>query len=423
MATPALHPRLTAAAPPLSLPRASASLRSLVPRRRRVPQDRKMFHGRELNDRNLSNEDFSSFLKVVIRNKGPEIAQQLLNELESRGFNPGCDILSDLMLCYAKNGFFLEAQALWSEIINSSFVPSIEVIWGLMKTYARMEQFDEITRIASEIALRGFDFTPQVYSMAISCFGKSGQLQLMEEAVKEMVLRGFKVDSLSGNTFVKYYSIYGSLEDMEAAYQRLKKSRILIEKDAIRAMASAYINQKEFYKFGEFLRDLGLGRRNVGNLLWNLLLLSYAANFKMKSLQREFLNMLDAGFLPDITTFNIRALAFSRMAMFWDLNLSIEHMNHKGVTPDLVTYGCIVDAYVERRLAKNVAFALGKMKVESSPVLLTDPLIFEVFGKGDFHSSSEALLESTTRRKWTYSKLLSIYLKKQYRRNQIFWNY
>ncbi|CAL9098013.1 unnamed protein product [Musa textilis] len=424
MATQPLHPRLCAGPPPpIFLPRASVSRRSRVPPLRRGPPNRKMIHGRSPNDRILSNKDFAALVKAVILNEEPDIVFQLVNELKSKGFKPGCDVLSSLMLCYAKNGFFMQAQALWGEIINSSFEPRIEVIWDLMKAYAQMGQFDEITRIVHETTLRNFGFGPEVYSMAVSCFGEAGQLRLMEEGVKKMVSRGFKVNSVIGNAYVKYYSIYGSLEDMEAAYERLKKSRILIEKGAIRAMASAYIKQRQFYKFGEFLRDVGLGRRNVGNLLWNLLLLSYAANFKMKSLQREFLGMLDAGFSPDISTFNIRALAFSRMSMFWDLHLSIQHMKYKCVIPDLVTYGCIVDAYLERRLARNISFELGKLDVEATPIMLTDPLVFEVFGKGDFHSSSEALLKSTRQRDWTYSKLLAIYLKKQYRRNQIFWNY
>ncbi|XP_026656269.2 pentatricopeptide repeat-containing protein At3g42630 isoform X2 [Phoenix dactylifera] len=375
-------------------------------------------------EKRTDDEGVAALIQALNQDKMPEVALKLLIDLKSKGFVPGCATLSALVLCYANNGLFQQAKALWSEIINSSFLPSIEVVSGLMDAYAMMGQFDEISTIVHEIASRqDFGFSCEVYSLAVSCFGKVGQLELMEDMVKEMVLRGFKVDSMTGNAFVKYYSLFGSIEEMEAAYGRMKKSRILIEKEAIRAMASAYISGRKFYKLGEFLRDVGLGRRNVGNLLWNLLLLSYAANFKMKSLQREFISMVGAGFSPDLTTFNIRSLAYSRMCMFWDLHLSIEHMKHEGVIPDLVTYGCLVDAYLERRLGRNLSFALEKMNAESAPVMLTDPLVFEAIGKGDFQSSSETLLESTRQRGWTYSKLVSIYLRKQYRSNQIFWNY
>ncbi|KAK8918435.1 Pentatricopeptide repeat-containing protein [Platanthera zijinensis] len=370
----------------------------------------------KLEDRNFEDPDFAAIVSSCRRYRIPDSAQKLCYNLNYQAS------LSSLLLCFIEKGFINEAQTLWGEMINSSTVPSLDVISCLLDAYVRTGRSAEVLRILDEMASRGFSFAPQLYSAAVTCFGSAGQLEMMEVVVKDMVSRGFKVDSVTGNHFVKYYSVYGSLAAMEAAYERLKKSRILIETEAIRAMALAYVSQRKFYRLGEFLRDVGLHRRNTGNLLWNLLLLSFAANFKMKSLQREFLAMVDAGFSPDLTTFNIRALAFSRMRLFWDLHLSIEHMRFNGVAPDLVTYGCFVDAYLDRRLGRNLSFVLDKMNAESFPEILTDPLVFEAFGKGDFHSSSESFLEAR-RRKWTYSQLIAVYLRKQHRSNQIFWNY
>lgn len=331
--------------------------------------------------------------------------------------------LPALMLYYAENGLFPQAHTTWEQLVNSSFVPSIQFISKLFDVYGKQRNFDQVIKILHYVNSRDFGISPVVYSLAISCFGQGGQLALMEDTIKEMVSRGFRVGSKTANAYLLYYSIFGSLKEMENAYGRLKRSRFLIEEEAIRAMASAYVKKRKMYELGEFLRDVGLGRKNVGNLLWNLMLLSYAANFKMKSLQREFLKMLEAGFRPDVTTFNIRALAFSRMYLFWDLHLSIEHMKHEKVIPDLVTYGCVVDAYLDRKLGKNLDFALNKMNLDDSPQLLTDPFVFEALGKGDFHLSSDAFLEFKTHRQWTYRTLIQKYIKKHYRRNQIFWNY
>lgn len=245
----------------------------------------------------------------------------------------------------------------------------------------------------------------------------------MEQTATEMVSNGFHIDSKTGNYLIRCYAVFGSLNQMENTYGRLKRSRFSIDGETIRAVAFAYLKKRKFYELGEFVRDVGLGRRNLGNLLWNLLLLSYAANFKMKSLQREFVRMVQAGFRPDLTSFNIRVLAFSRMDLFWDLHLSIEHMRDEMVVPDLVTYGCVVDGYLDRKLGRNLEFVLNKMSVDDCPRLLTDPFVFEVLGKGDFHLSSEAFLEYETGQNWSYRVLIKKYLKKHYRRNQIFWNY
>lgn len=331
--------------------------------------------------------------------------------------------LPSLMLWYAKNGMFSEAQSIWFDISNSCFVPDVQLVSELITAYAKLEKFDEIVRLLHQLYSRGFKVFPDVYFTAINCFGEAGQLGLMENTLKQLLLQGFTIDPATANAFVRYYSIFGSLTEMENAYGRFKRSRFLIDIDAIRAISLTYIKRQKFFELGEFVRDVGLRRRNVGNLLWNLLLLSYASNFKMKSLQREFLNMVEAGFSPDATTFNIRSLAFSRMSMFWDLHLSLEHLKHENVNPDLVTYGCVADAYFDRRLGKNLMFALRKFNIQDAPVVSTDEFVFEAMGKGDFHLSSEAHMEFSRQRKWTYRDLLAIHARRQYRSNQIFWNY
>ncbi|XP_022731486.1 pentatricopeptide repeat-containing protein At3g42630 isoform X2 [Durio zibethinus] len=322
------------------------------------------------------------------------------------------------------NGLFPQALAIWEEMLyTTSFMPAIQVVSKFMDACGKMGHFHLVNKILDQVILHRFNLLPQVYPVAISCFGKHGRLDLMENTLKEMVSKGLPIDSATGNAFLRHCSILGSLTEMENAYARLKRSRHLIEEEGIRAMSLAYIKEGKFYKLGAFLNGVGLGRTNLGNLLWNLLLLSYAANFKMKTMQRLFLKMLDSGFLPDLTTFNIRALAFSRMSMFWDLHLSLEHMKHEGVVPDLVTYGCVVDAYLNRRLGRNLDFVLNNMNADDSPLVLTDPLVFEALGKGDFQSTSEAFVEFKRQKKWTYRQLIAVYLKRQFRKNQVFWNY
>ncbi|KAK6147496.1 hypothetical protein DH2020_018408 [Rehmannia glutinosa] len=310
--------------------------------------------------------------------------------------------------CYTMQAMVcsIKPHGIWDEMLNSSFVPDAKVVSELIFIYGSMRDFDMVTRILLQMQLKDSEMLHDIFSLAISCFGKRGQLDCMEIMIKKMVSMGYSVDSSTGNAYVLYSSIFGSLAEMEAAYGRLKRSRILIEEEAIRAISFAYIKENRFYA-------LGLGRRNVGNLLWNLLLLSYAANFKMKSLQREFVRMVKQD-LVDLNTFNIRALAFSKMSLLWDLHLSLEHMKHEAVVPDLVTYGCVVDAYLDRRLGRNLKFALQKLDWDDSVSILTDPLVFEVMGKGDFHSNSELVMEYVKKKNWTYKMLISIYLKKNF---------
>ncbi|CAL9247975.1 unnamed protein product, partial [Arabidopsis halleri] len=367
--------------------------------------------------------DYAPLVQTLSQRRLPDVAHEIFILTKSVNLLPNYRTLCALMLCFAENGFVLRARMIWDEILNSSFVPDVFVVSKLISAYEQVGCFDEVAKITKDVAARHSKLLPVVYSVAISCFGKNGQLELMEGVIEEMDLKGISLDSATANAIVRYFSFFGTLDKLEQAYGRLKKFGIVIEEEEIRAVLLAYLKQRKFYRLREFLSDVGLGRRNLGNMLWNSVLLSYAADFKMKSLQREFIEMLDAGFSPDLTTFNIRALAFSRMALFWDLHLTLEHMRRLNIVPDLVTFGCVVDAYMDKRLARNLEFVYNQMNLDDFPVVLTDPLAFEVLGKGDFHLSSEAVLEFSPRKNWTYRKLIGVYLKKKLRRDQIFWNY
>ncbi|CAN8278001.1 unnamed protein product [Cochlearia groenlandica] len=367
--------------------------------------------------------DYAPLIKTLSHRRLPDVAHEVFLLMKSDNFLPNYRTLSALMLCFAENGSLPRAKAVWEEILNSSFVPDLFVVSKLISAYESIGCFNEIAKIAKDVSVRHDKLFPVVCSLAIRCFGENNQLKLMEDMIDEADSNNFSLDSDTSNAIVRYYSVFGSLEKMEQAYGRFKRSNIVIDEECIRDVLLAYLKQRKFYRLREFVSDVGLVRRDLGSMLWNSVLLSYAADFKMKSLQREFLRMLEAGFAPDITTFNIRAIAFSRMAMFWDLHLTLEHMKRLNIVPDLVTFGCVVDAYMERRLARNLEFVYNRMNLDDSPVVLTDPLMFEVLGKGDFHLSSEAVLEFSRREKWSYRKLIGVYRKKKSRRDQIFWNY
>ncbi|KAM2039405.1 hypothetical protein ACFX1T_012848 [Malus domestica] len=143
--------------------------------------------------------------------------------MKSDGLLPSNSTLSALMLFHANNGLFPQAEAVWNEMLYISFVPSIQVVSQLFDVYGNARCFEKVNKILGQMRARYLSLFSEVYSLAISCFGKGGQLELMEGALKEMISMGFPVDSATGNAFIRYYSIFGSLTEMETAYGRLKK--------------------------------------------------------------------------------------------------------------------------------------------------------------------------------------------------------
>jgi hypothetical protein len=163
------------------------------------------------------------------------------------------------------------------------------------------------------------------------------------------------------------------------------------------------------------VKRVGLKRQTVGNYLWNALLLSRAANFAMKDSRVEFENMNDAGFYPDATTCNIMVLAYSRMKQFRELKEFIITTQNNGIAPDLVTYGAVIDIFIEEKLRPKLLEELVEFRnLDVVAEVETDPVVFEVFGKGRFHLACEALarnMEGQAMDQRTYSELIGLFLQ------------
>lgn len=363
-------------------------------------------------------QHYTTFIRMFGRARRSDIAQELFEEMKAVGIRPSVASLSSLLQGYAENGFFDRAEEILKEMEDSTTKPNAVTHTGLIYAYGKQGRYDYMTRVFNTMKRNGYSPEFHTYRCLIEAYSKGGLFSRMENTWREMDSNGFKPDPAIINSIIQGYADYGLMEQMNNTYMLLKDYRMFANRSALRSMAVAYIRCNKFYQLGLFVKEVGLKRRDVENLLWNSLLLSYAANFQMRSLQKEFQAMMDVGFNPDLTTFNIRALGFSKMLMFWDLHVTVLHMHSVGVAPDMVTFGAVVDAYINGRMRFQKMFeALDELRMKGlAPDVRTDPMVFEAFGKGDFHNSCETLLQITPRPygvTWTYGLLTSFYLKKR----------
>lgn len=358
---------------------------------------------------------YTTFIRMLGRIRRPEVALELFDEMKTLGIQPSVVTHSALLQSFVDSGLFDRAERILKEMVNNGIQPNAVTYTGLIHAYGKQARYDDMTRVFKKMKRWGCSADFHTYSCLIEAYSRGGLLKRMESTWREMDFNGWKPDSATISTIIEGYAEYGDVKQMHNSYMLLKDYRILVSKNTIRSMALAYIRNCKFPELRLFARDVGLDRGDVDNLLWHSLLLSQAANFQMRNFQRDFEAMKKAGFKPDVTTFNICVLAFSRMKMFWDLHVTVLHMLSEGVSPDLVTFGAVVDAYIDGRLPFRKMFeALDELQMKGlTPDVRTDLMVFEVFGKGDFQRSSEILMQDIPRPYgWTYGTLTSFYLKK-----------
>lgn len=286
---------------------------------------------------------------------------------------------------------------------------------GLIHAYGKHGMYDDMWRTFNSMKTVGIPPDEFTYRTLIKAYAQGGLFSRMQLAVKEMSRNDMYADSPTMNTVVVAYAEAGLVKDMEKHYEILLKYSFIPGHKTIKAMVWTYVKNSLFFQLSGFVKRVGLRRRTVGNYLWNALLLSRAANFAMEDLKIEFENMKYAGFFPDLTTCNVMVLAYSRMKQFWELHELVITMQDNGIAPDLVTYGAVIDVFIEQDLRPKLLEELVEFRnLDLVAEVETDPLVFEVFGKGGFVIACETLvrnMEGQGMDQRTYAELVGYFLQ------------
>ncbi|CAN5961332.1 unnamed protein product [Sphagnum jensenii] len=359
---------------------------------------------------------FNRFIRMLGASRMCDEAQDLFDEMQRLGIKPTTSTYTCLLQCYAECGLFEQSEGILKQMITSGDAkPNTVTYTGLLHAYGKKGLYDQMWRIFNNMITVGIPPDELTYRSLVQNYARGGLFQRMNKALREMISKGIQPDSTCMNYVVRAYAQAGLVREMERHYSILREYEFNATRQTLRAVARAYLRNSNFYQLGQFVQSVGLRKPSIGNLLWNALLLSYAANFSMKNLEREFENMKQAGFAPDLTTYNILALAYSRMEQFWNLRVTVLEMQSSGVAPDLVTYGAVVDAFVAFRLQSRLPEALKEMRtIDLVAEMRTDSLVLEVFGKGDFYIACEDLvhnMQGVDLNLRTYANLIGFYLE------------
>ncbi|XP_024374179.1 pentatricopeptide repeat-containing protein At3g42630 isoform X2 [Physcomitrium patens] len=359
---------------------------------------------------------YTKFIRMLGQARMPTEARALFIEMCGVGIRPSVVTYTCLLQSYAERGQFEEAELILEDMILSGDAkPNAVTYTGLMHAYGKYRMYDGMWRTFNRMKTGGVPPDEFAYRTLIKAYAQGGLFDRMQLIAKEMSLDGMYADSATLNAVAQAYAEAGLVKEMEKHYEILRKYSFIPNRTTIKAMVWTYVRNSLFFQLSRYVKRVGLKRRTMGNYLWNALLLSRAANFLMDDLRVEFENMKFAGFFPDVTTCNIMAIAYSRMKRFWDLHELIITMQNNGIAPDLVTYGAVIDLFIGADLRPKLLEELVEFRnLDVLAEMGTDPLVFEVFGRGGFLVACETLvrnMEGQDMDQRTYAELIGYYLQ------------
>ncbi|XP_024370334.1 uncharacterized protein [Physcomitrium patens] len=359
---------------------------------------------------------YTKIIRMLGQAHMPTEARTLFIEMCELGLRPSVVTYTYLLQGYAERGEFEEAeQILRDMILSGDAKPNTTTYAGLIYAYGKHGMYDRMWRTFNRMKTQHIPADEFSYRTLIKAYARGGLFSRMQQTMKEMSRNGMYADSATMNAVVLAYAEAGLVKEMEKQYEVMWKNSFTAGQETIKAIVRAYVKDSLFFQLSGYVKRVGLRKRTMVNYLWNALLLSHAANLAMDDLGVDFQNMKYLGFSPDVTTCNIMALAYSRAKQLEDLHQLIVTMQDNGIAPDLVTYGAVIDVFTEEKLRPNLLEELVEFRnLDVAAEVETDPLVFEVLGKGRFHVACEKLarnMEGERMNQRTYGELVGCFLQ------------
>ncbi|KAI0503989.1 hypothetical protein KFK09_014936 [Dendrobium nobile] len=197
----------------------------------------------------------------------------------------------------------------------------------IIMLYGRARMTDHALRTFEDMHLFGCPRTVKSFNAMLNVLSQNRRFEEAKMLFSEALAKfGIELDGVSYNTIVK---VLCEMRSLESAYLVM----VDMEKAGIRPDVVTYTTlMSAFYKHG---------RREVGDGLWNLMVLK--------------------GCSPNLATFNVRIQFLINRRRGWQANDLVQKMNATCIRPDELTYNLIIKGFCmmgELEMAKRIFWAM-----------------------------------------------------------------
>lgn len=199
----------------------------------------------------------------------------------------------------------------------------------IIMLYGRARMPDHALKTFSEMHLFGCRRTVKSFNATLKVLYENRRFDQLQMVIDEGVAcLGIVLDDISYNIIIKSLCERGSLNAAYSAMVDMEKAGIKPDVVTYTTLMSA------FYK---------LGRREIGDGLWNLMVLR--------------------GCSPNLASYNVRIQFLINRQKAWQANGLIRKMDLYGIKPDELTYNLIIKGFCmifELDMAKRIFFSMDR---------------------------------------------------------------
>ncbi|XP_047307672.1 pentatricopeptide repeat-containing protein At4g30825, chloroplastic [Impatiens glandulifera] len=295
------------------------------------------------------------------------------------------DNLYHLLICSCKDsGFFEEAVQIYNEMPKDDDKPNLHIVGTMIDIYTIVKKFKEGENLYSKLKSSGIALDMIAFSIVVRMYIKAG---LLKEACSVLETMEKQKPSIVPDVYL--------LRDMLRTYQQLGLQTKL---------------ENLYYKILKV-------RTSWDQEMYNCVINCCSRALPVDELSTIFDEMIQNGFIPNSTTFNVILNTYCKAKLFAKARKVFFLAKRRGMV-DVISYNTMIAAYGRSKYLKNMSSTVKKMEFDGFSVSLEAyNCMLDAYGKEDQMEDFKSVLEKLRSRGadvYSYNIMMNIYGEKKW---------
>merc|ERR1719191_2718581 len=293
---------------------------------------------------------FNIILKIYLREKKHDQAQQLLKDMHEQGLQPNKITYNELINAKVEAGDRNGVWELLDEMKDQGESPNSVTCSILLKALTERASKQDVKK-TMDLVDRMEDVMDEVlFSSVIEACLRVGQLDLLSRQMQKYARRGGLI-ALSAPTYGSMIKAYGQARDTERMWElwhEMEKRQVKPTAVTIGCMIDALVKNGCVEDAWHLVHDLlsdPVRKGLVNNIMYSTILKGFAMTKQTERLFAVYAEIRDQGVQANTITYNTMIDACARCGAMDRVPQLLADMKAASISPDQITYGTLVKGH------------------------------------------------------------------------------
>eukprot|EP00746_Dinoflagellata_sp_MGD_P158206 gnl/MRDRNA2_/MRDRNA2_86416_c0_seq4.p1 gnl/MRDRNA2_/MRDRNA2_86416_c0~~gnl/MRDRNA2_/MRDRNA2_86416_c0_seq4.p1 ORF type:complete len:1007 (+),score=216.77 gnl/MRDRNA2_/MRDRNA2_86416_c0_seq4:71-3022(+) len=293
---------------------------------------------------------FNIVLKMHLREKKHDEAQQLLKDMREHGLQPNKITYNELINAKVEAGDRHGVWELLAEMKDQGESPNSVTCSILLKALTARASKQDVSKTMALVDQMEDPMDEVLFSSVIEACLRVGQLDLLSRQMQKYARQGGLI-ALSAPTYGSMIKAYGQARDVERMWElwhEMEKRQVKPTAVTIGCMIDALVKNGCVEDAWNLVHDLlsdPARKALVNNIMYSTILKGFAMTKQTERLFAVYAEIRDLGVQANTITYNTMIDACARCGAMDRVPQLLADMKAANISPDQITYGTLVKGH------------------------------------------------------------------------------